>query len=128
MKLSQCILIGFLFSLRTLAQDSGVPTATPLSASLQYQTLLNSIVSEAVVPALAKHQDLLHGNVTFRYRLDHEGHLEDLKVVSSTSNRFVENTCLQIIRVMKFPPIPKEVIREQGRDWIEIQGEINVDR
>jgi TonB family protein len=128
MKLRRCVLIVIIWSLRASAQDSGASHGDAASASLQFQTLLNSIVLQSVVPALAKHQNLLNGNVTFQYRLDREGHLQDLKVVSSTSNRFVENTCLEMIRVTKFPPIPKEVIREQGRDWIELKGEVNIER
>ena len=35
------------------------------------------------------------------------GHVHDLKIVSNTSSKFVENTCLQIIRVESFLRSPR---------------------
>jgi hypothetical protein len=28
-----------------------------------------------------------------------------------------------MIRVAKFPPIPKKVIAEQGHDWVDVEAE-----
>jgi TonB family protein len=66
--------------------------------------------------------------VKFSFRLDRAGRVTRLKVTSSTSNRFVEQTTLQTIRATKFPPIPKKVIAEQGHDYVDVDNEINIDR
>jgi len=70
---------------------------------------IGTIVLQAVAPELAKYRTRLDGgSVDYAFRLDHEGRLQSVKVVSSTSNKLVEDTCLKMIRVAKFPPIPKE--------------------
>jgi TonB family protein len=66
--------------------------------------------------------------VKFSFRLDRSGHVTRLKVSSSTSNRFVEQITIQMIRATKFPPIPKKVIAEQGHDYVDVDSEINIDR
>jgi TonB family protein len=66
--------------------------------------------------------------VKFSFRLDRSGHVTRLKVSSSTSNRFVEQTTIQMICATKFPPIPKKVIAEQGHDYADVDSEINIDR
>jgi TonB family protein len=108
--------------------QSGVPAEALRSATFSYQTQINTIVLQAVVPELAKHVELLRGSVKFSFRLDRQGYLTNLKVTSSTSNRFVEETTIRMIRAWKFPPIPKKVIAEQGRDWVVVDSEINIDR
>jgi TonB family protein len=97
------------------------------SATFAYSNQIGTIVLQAVAPELAKHQERLDGGtVEYSFRLDHEGRLQNLKIVSSTFNNFVENTCLQMIRVAKFPPIPKEVIAEQGHDWVDVHSEVAI--
>jgi TonB family protein len=121
------ILVVLMLCSRAPAQalPEGISMEELRSASFSFSNQICTIVLQAVVPALAEHQDLLDGGTAkYSFRLDREGHLHDLKVVSSTSNKFVENTCLQMIRVAKFPPIPKEVIAEQGHDWVDVSSEV----
>ena len=114
-------------SAHALAQ-SGIPAEALRSATFSYQTQINTIVFQAVVPELAKHVNWLMGSVKFSFRLDREGRLSRLRVTSSASNRFVEQTTIQMIRATKFPPVPKQVIAEVGRDFVDIDSEINIDR
>jgi len=108
--------------------DFDANAETPRSATFSYQTQINTMVLQAVVPELAKHVNLLKGTVKFSFRLDREGHLKSLKITSSTSNRFVEQTTMRMIRAMKFPPIPQKVIAEQGHDYVDVDSEIDIDR
>ena len=117
----------FAFSTPPLA-ESGIPAEAIRSATFSYQTQINTIVLQAVVPELAKHVNLLKGSVKFSFRLDRQGHLSRLRVMSSTSNRFVEQTTIQMIQTAKFPPIPKKVIAEQGQDFVDVDSEIKIDR
>ena len=108
---------------------SGIPAEALRSATFSYQSQINTIVLQAVIPELAKHFNLLRaGSVKFSFRLDRQGRLSRLKVTSSTSNRFVEQTTIQMIRATKFPPIPKKVIVEQGHHFVDVDSEINLNR
>ena len=121
------VLPSFLLCAHALAQ-SGVPAEALRSATFSYQSQINTIVLQAVVPELAKHVNLLRGSVKFAFRLDRQGHLSNLRVISSASNRFVEQTTIQMIRATTFPPIPKKVIDELGRDYVDVDSEIKIDR
>ncbi len=57
------------------------------------------------------------------FRLDRQGRVKGLKVVSRNSNPWVQETATRMIRVAKFPPIPKRVIAEQGHDWVDVEAE-----
>jgi TonB family protein len=107
---------------------SGVPAEAIRSATFAYQSQITTTVLQAVVPELAKHVDLCRGAVKFSFRLDRQGRLSDLRVTSSTSNRFVEQTTIRMIRATRFPPIPKKVIAEQGHDWVIVDSEIDITR
>jgi TonB family protein len=108
--------------------QSRVPVEALRSATFSYQSQINTIVLQAVMPELAMRFNLLRGSVKFSFRLDRRGHLRRLRVTSSTSNRFVEQTTIRMIRAAKFPPIPKAVIAEQGHDFVDVDSEINIDR
>jgi TonB family protein len=114
-------------SAHIFGQD-GIPAEALRSATFSYQTQINTIVLQAVVPELAKHVNLLKGSVKFSFRLDRRGRLKSLEVTSSTSNKFVEQTTIQMIRAATFPPIPKQVIAEQGHDYVDVDSEINIGR
>jgi TonB family protein len=121
-------LVLFVFSGHVFAQ-SGIPAEALRSATFSYQSQINTIVLQTVIPELAKHFNLLRaGSVKFSFRLDRQGRLSRLRVTSSTSNRFVEQTTIQMIRATRFPPIPKKVIAEQGHDFVDVDSEINLDR
>ncbi len=97
------------------------------SATSAYSNQIGAIVLQAIAPELAKYRARLDsGTVGYTFRLDHDGRLQSVKVVSSTSNKLVEDTCLKMIRVAKFPPIPKEVIAEQGHDWVDVHSNISI--
>ena len=125
---ARLLLVALLALCIPLLAQSGIPAEAIRSATFSYQSQINTIVLQAVVPELAKHFNLLRGSVKFSFRLDRQGHLSQLRVTSSTTNRFVEQTTIQMIRATKFPPIPKKVIAEQRKDFVDVDSEINIDR
>ena len=127
MRIASLLLSALIYSTPMFAQ-SGVAAEAPNSATFSYQSQINTIVLRAVVPELAKNFRQLRGTVKFTFRLDRRGRLKTLSVTSSTSNRFVEQTTIRMIRAATFPPIPKKVIAEQGHDWVDVDNEITIDR
>lgn len=107
---------------------TGIAAKALESEQSAYVTQVSSVVAHAVMDKLAEHPELLKGSMKFSFRLDPQGHQSDARVISSTSNRFVEQTTLRMIRASKFPPVPKRVIKEGGYKYIEIQCEWSLER
>jgi TonB family protein len=122
----------FLLLVSLIAVDASAQKGAPIdairSSSFAYSSQITTTVIQAVVPELAKNFQQLRGSLKFSFHLDRSGHVSAVKVVSSTSNRFVEQTTVRAIRATRFPPIPQKVIAEQGHDWVDIDSEINIDR
>jgi TonB family protein len=121
------LLFFSLLALDATAQKNA-PANAIRSASFAYSSQITTAILQAVVPELAKNFRQLRGSLKFSFHLDRGGHVSVVKVVSSTSNRFVEQTTVRAIRAFRFPPIPKKVIAEQGRDWVDIDSEMTLDR
>ncbi len=100
----------------------GAAAEMRLPATSLYQSQVSAIASQAVVPEFAKHRERLKGSLKVTFRLDRQGHVKDFKVVSTNSNPWVQETATRMIRAAKFPPIPKKVIAEQGRDWVDVEA------
>jgi len=103
--------------------------AAPGSATLAYQDRLNDIVIHLLAPRLASRFDLLRGAGTLKliYRVRANGDVESVKIISR-ANQFVTDTCVHTIKSAKLPPIPKSVIKEQGREWVDVHTDISLDR
>jgi len=116
------VIIPLICCAQAIAQ-SGAAAETRLSATSLYQSQISAIAFQAVVPEFAKHREHLKGgSVKVTFRLDREGSVKGLKVVSTNSNPWVQETATRMIRAAKFPPIPKNVIAEQGHDWVDVEA------
>jgi TonB family protein len=102
--------------------QSGAAAETRMSATSLYQSQVSAIAFQAVVPEFAKHRERLKGSVKVTFRLDRQGRVKGLKVVSTNSNPWTQETATRMIRAAKFPPIPKTVIAEQGHDWVDVEA------
>lgn len=60
------------------------------------------------------------GPVKLTYRVRASGALASVRVTSGNPNSFMAQTFVNAIRSAKFPPIPKAVLKEQGKNWIDI--------
>ena len=115
------VIIPLICCTQAIAQ-SGSGAETRLPATAQYQSQVSAIASQAVVPEFAKHRARLKGSVKVTFRLDRQGRVKGLKVVSTNSNPWTQETATRMIRAAKFPPIPKTVIAEQGHDWVDVEA------
>ena len=102
--------------------------AQPGPATLAYQERINSIITQLVVPALTSRLDQLRGagTVKLTYRVRANGEVGWIKITSGSSNHFVNDTCKQTIKAAKLPPIPKDVLKELHRRWVEVDTEIGI--
>jgi TonB family protein len=123
MRAQPFVIIPLICCAQVFAQ-SGIAAETRPSATRLYQSQVNAIAFQAVVLEFAKYRERLkRGSVKLTFRLDRQGRVTDLKVVSTKSNQWAEATAIRMIHVAKFPPIPKKVIAEQGHDWVDVQAE-----
>jgi hypothetical protein len=76
-------------------------------ATEAYFSRVGTIIFNTLGPELAKHPERLSGAVRVALRLDREGRVHVQKVVSTTSNRWVQDTALRVVRTVKLPPLPK---------------------
>ena len=117
------VIIALICCAQVFAQ-SGIAAETRPSATRLYQSQVNVIAFQTVLLEFAKYRERLkRGSVKLTFRLDRQGRVTDIKVVSTKSNPWAEATAIRMIRVAKFPPIPQNVIAEQGHDWVDVQAE-----
>jgi TonB family protein len=76
-----------------------------------------------LAPAWAKHLERLSGKLRVSMFINRQGHIQSPRVVSSTSNRWVEDTALHVLQTVKLPPMPKQVIVEQGHEPVHFEVE-----
>ncbi len=116
------VLIPLIYCAQAFAQIGSAAETRPSATSL-YQSQVSAIAFHAVVPEFAKHPERLKESVKLTFRLDRLGRVKHLKVISTSSNRWAQETATRIMRVAKFPPIPTKVIAEQGHDWVDVEAE-----
>jgi TonB family protein len=106
-------------------REKGVP---PAPATEAYFGRVGTIIFNTLVPELSKHPERLSGAVRVALLIDRKGHVQVQKVVSTTSNRWVQGTALRVVRSVKLPAMPKQVISEQGHEPVEFQAEWSFER
>jgi TonB family protein len=102
--------------------------APPAPATEAYFGRVGTIIVNTLVPEWSKHPERLSGAVRVALLIDHAGHVKVLKVTSSTSNRWVQETALRVVRTVKLPPMPKEVVAEQKKDPVPFEAEWSFER
>jgi TonB family protein len=106
-------------------REKGAP---PAPATEAYFGRVGTIIFNTLVPELSKHPERLSGAVRVALLIDRKGHVQVQKVVSSTSNRWVQDTALRVVRSVKLPPLPKEVIAEQKQEPVHFEAEWSFER
>jgi TonB family protein len=89
---------------------------------------VGTIIFNTLVPELSKHPERLSGAVRVALLIDRKGHIQVQKVVSTTSNRWVQETALRVVRSVKLPPMPKEVIAEQKQEPVHFEAQWSFER
>jgi TonB family protein len=82
-----------------------------------------------VVSTLSKHVDVLHdGSVQLEFRVLAQGKVENVRIISYYPNTVVTEACVRAVKAAKLPPIPSDVLKEQGRNWLDVSTEISTAR
>jgi len=81
-----------------------------------------------VLAELVKHLERIHRmTVTCTFQLDRQGCPHNVKVVSSTDNRWAEETARRALAAAKFPLLPNSVIQQSGADLASIEYKLDLD-
>jgi TonB family protein len=118
------IILLLLCSASAFAQQwvrpKGVP---PRPATEAYFGRIGTIIFNSLASQLAPHPERLSGAIRVSLLIDRRGHVQVQKVVSSTANRWVQDTALRVVRSVKLPPMPKQVIAEQKQEPVHFEAE-----
>ena len=93
-------------------------------ATVKYFDRATQIVLQFAAPQIRSHPDAIarSGLVKLTYRVRASGALESVKVTSGNPNSFTAQTFVKAIRSAKFPPFPKAMLNEQGKNWVDIDA------
>ena len=82
-----------------------------------YADQVTDVARRVVLAELVKHPERIHRiSMKFTFQVDRQGHPHNVKVVSSTHNRWAEETARRALAAAKFPPLPKSLIQQSGTD------------
>ena len=95
--------------------------APPQPATEAYFSRVSAIILKTLGPELAKHREQLGGALKVSLFINRQGHIQNPKIVSGTSNRWVQDTALRVVRAVNLPPMPKQVIAEQGQEPVHFE-------
>ncbi len=104
-----------------LASSARAAAGPPSVKTLAYQERLGTAAVAAVMPALMPRFDqfMAAGGVHIECRINARGQVQDVKVRTGRPNRFVQETCIKMLKRTTFPKIPKEVQAELGKNWLD---------
>jgi TonB family protein len=93
-----------------------------------YTTQATDVARRVVLKELVKHPERIHRmSMKCTFQLDRDGHPHNVKVVSSTHNRWAEDTARRALAAAKFPSLPKTVIQESGTDRASFDYRLDLD-
>jgi hypothetical protein len=105
-----------------------IAAAASQPASDAYRERVNSVVMKALFPVLTKHFGELRGiELSVGYRVGFRGEVQSV-TPTSDQPRALNEACIAAVKAAKVPLLPKTVVKEQGRNWIDIETGIGVAR
>ena len=103
---------------------SSTPSAPAANgpATVRYFDQAAQIVLKHAAPDLRRDFDAIahSGPVKVTYRVRASGALESVRVTSGDPNSVLAQTFVSAIRAAKFPALPKAVLNEQGKSWLDL--------
>ena len=97
------------------------------SVGKAYTTQATDVARRVVLAELVKHPERIHKmSMKCTFQVDKQGHPHNVKVVSSTRNRWAEDTARRALADAKFPPLPKSLIQQSGSDLANIEYQIDL--
>src|SRR5437867_12408300 len=88
-------------------REKGAP---PQPATKAYFDRVGAITLKTLAPELAKHRERLSGALRVSLFINGQGHIQSPKIISTTSNRCVQDTALRVVRTVKLAQITTDVI------------------
>lgn len=116
------LLIGFVlfWTAHTYAAEND-------SVGKAYTTQATEVARRVVLAELVKHPERIHQmSMKCTFQVDKQGRPHNVKVVSSTHNRWAEDTARRALGDAKFPPLPKSLIEQSGSDLANIEYQIDL--
>src|SRR5512132_4052259 len=92
-----------------------------------YTLQVTDVARRVVLAELVKHPERIHRmSIKCTFQLDRQGHPHKVKVVSSSHNRWVEETARRALAAAKFLPLPS-VIQQSGTDLASFDYQLDLD-
>ena len=93
-----------------------------------YALLATDVARQVVLAELVKHPERVHRmSMKFKFQIDRQGHAHNVKVTSTTHNRWAEETARHALSAAKFPPLPKKVLQQFGTDLASFDAQLDLD-
>jgi hypothetical protein len=120
------LLAGLLSGIYLLVPTAGFATGGPATAAYTAQSM--KTVFGIALPKVVAHsyRGKQYGLLKLTYRVRANGAIESVRITDGDPNWFSARTLVSAIRSAKFLPLPKPVLKEQGKNWLDIHAEINV--
>src|ERR1700680_1119045 len=99
--------------------QSALPSAKPATKAYLLKAM-NKIGPYWYQGVVKYGKNLSIGTVHLGFRINPDGRIENLKVLSNTSNQLLADISRHAIEATKLPPIPQKALAEQGHHWIEM--------
>ena len=94
-------------------------------ATLRYQNQISAIAYQAVISAVNDHPERLDGvEMRLRFRINKQGHVENVKLISGRPYRWAERRALRALSAVQFPAIPDKVLRELRMDHVTAEAHL----
>ncbi len=121
MRASPLVLIAFLLASVVLAAPQSDPTAP---YALQVQATLTQMTIQAI---RAQPQLLQGGSVWLTCRIGPRGDVQKIDVVSRHRVPGITEGFAAALKSAKFPPLPKDVIKQRGENFLDVKTHIGID-
>ncbi|SRR6266542_1728994 len=114
-------LLRLLCACVALALSGIAQSAARQPALMAYTKKVMSTIGPLWYRAVDTNRDnLAVGTARFTFRITPRGRVENLRLVSNTSNQFLVEVSARAIKEAKLPAIPKAVLKEAGQNWIDL--------
>lgn len=93
-----------------------------------YTLQVNDVARRVVIAELVKHPERIHRmSLKCTIQLDRQGHPQSVKVVSSTHNRWAEDTARRALAAATFPPLPKSLVQQSNSNKASFDYQLDLD-
>src|SRR6516162_6499014 len=117
-KLPVAVIVGLcLMQANSPGDDNSKPSPARAAYQKQIRTAIGSIWYNYAVKG---GEDVPAGSVKMSFRVNPDGSVTRIRVLSSTSSESFKDACVRAVKDSKLPPIPKELLQELKENWLEV--------